>query len=122
MFRFFKTREWVVWAYGGGALIIASLWYQVQVNVKINEWFGDFYDLIGQYIGGGEDLPPAHEYWDLMWQFGWIAGVFIVVAVITDFFTSHYVFRWRKSMTDYYIAHWSSINAIEGEEGGMFAK
>ncbi len=114
MYKFFTTKSWFLWAYGGGLLIIASLWYQVQVNVKINEWFGSFYDLMGKYISGGEDLPPATEYWELMWEFGLIAGIFIVVAVVTDFFTNHYVFRWRKSMTDYYMSHWESINEVEG--------
>jgi len=26
--------------------ILSSLWVQVQIDVKINEWFGQFYDMI----------------------------------------------------------------------------
>ena len=41
MFRsFFLSREWSLWAWGGMAIIIGGTWYQVQVDVQINEWFG----------------------------------------------------------------------------------
>ena len=43
---FYKSRQWALWAYGGGALLISSLWLQVQMTVAINEWYGRFYDLL----------------------------------------------------------------------------
>ncbi|MBT5624899.1 MAG: transporter, partial [Proteobacteria bacterium] len=43
---FYKSREWALWAYGGGALLFLSLWLQVQMTVAINEWYGGFYDLL----------------------------------------------------------------------------
>jgi peptide/bleomycin uptake transporter len=30
------------------------------------------------------------------------------------FFVSHYVFRWRTAMNDYYMAHWGDLLVIEG--------
>ena len=39
------TREWAVWAWVGMAVIVGGTWYQVQLDVQINEWFGGFYDL-----------------------------------------------------------------------------
>ena len=45
MFKFFTNREWFLWAWIGGLLILLSTWYQVQLDVKINEWFGKFYDI-----------------------------------------------------------------------------
>ena len=33
-----------LWAWLGSALILSSLWIQVEIDVKINEWFGQFYD------------------------------------------------------------------------------
>ena len=30
----------------GSVLILVSTWYQVQLDVKINEWFGEFYDTL----------------------------------------------------------------------------
>ena len=46
VFRFFTTRKWALWAGLGSALILSSLWIQVEIDVKINEWFGEFYDMI----------------------------------------------------------------------------
>ena len=113
MWKYFTSKEWLVWAWGGAAVIVASLWYQVQVNVKINEWFGEFYDLIQQALSEPGSIDPS-SYWSLMAQFGWVAGIFIVVAVLTDFFTQHWVFRWRQSMNHYYVDSWDSAHGIEG--------
>jgi len=114
MYNFFKSREYFLWAWPGSILIAASLWYQVQVSVKINEWFGQFYDLIQELITGEEVTGGAEQYWSLMWEFGTIASVFIIVAVITDYFTQHYTFRWRQSMTGYYLHHWDKLSTVEG--------
>ena len=46
MFYFFTTRKWMLWSLLGGAFILFSTWYQVQLDVKINEWFGEFYDTL----------------------------------------------------------------------------
>ena len=34
---FFKSREWALWAWLGASLIIGATWYQVQLDVKIND-------------------------------------------------------------------------------------
>ena len=36
------------------------------------------------------------------------------VYVITNFFVSHYVFRWRTAMNDYYTSRWDQVRKIEG--------
>src|SRR5947209_12219473 len=33
---------------------------------------------------------------------------------MTRFFASHYIFRWRTAMNDYYMAHWPRLRTIEG--------
>ena len=43
---FYRSKNWALWAYGGGALLIASLWIQVQITVAINKWYGGFYNLL----------------------------------------------------------------------------
>jgi peptide/bleomycin uptake transporter len=43
-----------------------------------------------------------------------IATVAIVVGVLTTFFVSHYIFRWRTAMNDYYVANWPRLRTIEG--------
>ena len=32
--------------YWGTLLILIATWYQVQLDVRINEWFGEFYDAL----------------------------------------------------------------------------
>ena len=113
MWLFFRSWKWAIWAWGGAAVIVASLWYQVQVNVKINEWFGSFYDLIQQALAKPGSIE-ASSYWSLMWEFGTIAGVFIIIAVLTDYFTQHWVFRWRQCMNHFYVDSWDKIHNVEG--------
>ncbi|OSJ19724.1 hypothetical protein BST63_01425, partial [Bradyrhizobium canariense] len=38
--------------------------------------------------------------------FAGIALVAVVVGVMTRFFVSHYIFRWRTAMNDFYVANW----------------
>ncbi|WP_373054844.1 SbmA/BacA-like family transporter [Vibrio salinus] len=43
-----------------------------------------------------------------------ILMVAIIVAVCNAFFVSHFVFRWRTAMTDYYTSKWQHVRHIEG--------
>ena len=51
MFKFFTEPKWYVWAYVGSVVILTSIWVQVQIDVQINEWFGEFYDMIQKALG-----------------------------------------------------------------------
>ena len=46
MFKFFTQKQWFLWSILGSIFILISTWYQVQLDVKINEWFGEFYDTL----------------------------------------------------------------------------
>ena len=46
MFRFFYDRKWWPWSIGGTITIVLAVWYSVQLDVQINEWFGRFYDAL----------------------------------------------------------------------------
>lgn len=114
MFRsFFMTRRWILWSIPGGALILFSTWYKVELDVRINEWFGAFYNLIQKALSA-PNAVTMDEYMSQMSTFGSIAGLYVLIAVITDFFIKHYVFRWRNAMNDYYAAHWHTVRHIEG--------
>jgi SbmA/BacA-like family len=54
------------------------------------------------------------EYMELLATFGYIAGLYVTIAVFTDFFIKHYVFRWRTAMNDYYAANWHAVRGIGG--------
>lgn len=114
MFRsFFLSRRWLAWSLLGTAFILFAIWYRVQLDVKINEWFGSFYDLVQNALTkpGSTTLP---QYWQQVSTFISIAMVYVTLAVVLEFFTKHYVFRWRQAMNDYYMAHWPKLRSIEG--------
>lgn len=114
MFRsFFLSKQWAAWAWLGMALIVGATWYQVQLDVQINEWFGGFYDLIQKALGEPGSIT-IDEYYQFLLTFGQIAGIYIFVAVMLGFFTKHWVFRWRHAMNDFYMSHWHRLRHIEG--------
>ncbi|MDA7552395.1 SbmA/BacA-like family transporter, partial [Candidatus Pelagibacter sp.] len=41
-------------------------------------------------------------------------GLWIIIAIATGFFVSHWVFRWRTSMADYYHDQWNKARLTEG--------
>jgi peptide/bleomycin uptake transporter len=114
MFRsFFLSRRWMAWSVLGTALILLAVWYRVQLDVQINEWFGTFYDLVQNALSkpGSITLP---QYWQQVSTFISIAMVYVTVAVLLEFFVKHYVFRWRWAMNDYYMSNWQRLRHIEG--------
>jgi peptide/bleomycin uptake transporter len=110
---FFKSREWLLWAWLGAVVIVAGTWYQVQVDVAINEWFGTFYDIVQKALSKPNAVSEAEFYGSLL-SFFKIASIYIVVATVLSFFTKHWVFRWRTAMNDYYTRNWTKLHHIEG--------
>ena len=49
-----------------------------------------------------------------LWIFAIFAFLAIFVFVVTRFFVSHFIFRWRTAMNDYYTARWEQVRHIEG--------
>jgi peptide/bleomycin uptake transporter len=114
MFRaFFGSKRWWVWAWLGSALILMGTWYKVQLSVQINDWFGAFYDSVQKALSQPGSITEA-RYLGLLLSFFQIAGIFVLVAVLQEFFSKHFVFRWRTAMNDFYIAHWARLRQIEG--------
>ena len=111
----FAPHPWAIWSILGSALILFTSYFQVQVSVAINEWRRPFYDLIQKALTPAtKGSVSAEEFFAGILTFFGIATVFIVVAVLTRFFTSHYVFRWRTAMNEYYVANWPRLRTIEG--------
>jgi peptide/bleomycin uptake transporter len=114
MFRsFFLDQKWFAWSLAGTMVILAATWYKVQLDVQINEWFGDFYNMIQDSLAN----PGKNTFDDLLKKlitFSGIAAIYIVIAVLLGFFTKHYVFRWRTAMNEYYMQYWPQLRNIEG--------
>ncbi|SSY70373.1 putative transporter [Alysiella crassa] len=114
MFRsFFLNKKWWLWSLGGSVVILLATWYRVQLDVQINEWFGEFYDTI-QNILKKPNSMTFPEFLKILLKFAQIAGILIIVAVLLEFFGKHFVFRWRTAMTEYYQTYWHKVRHIEG--------
>jgi peptide/bleomycin uptake transporter len=54
------------------------------------------------------------EFYGYLVSFAGIAFVAVAVGVLTRFFVSHYIFRWRTAMNEHYMGHWGLLRSIEG--------
>jgi len=113
MFRFFFIRKWFVWSWLGSFIILSSLWVQVKIDVKINEWFGKFYDMIQKALAKPNAITIG-EYWESLFSFISLAALYVSVYVIISFFTAHYLFRWRAAMVEWYHSVYDKASKIEG--------
>ncbi|NEX22943.1 peptide antibiotic transporter SbmA [Thiorhodococcus mannitoliphagus] len=104
---------WRWWSILGTSLIIFSTYFSVQVSVAINEWRRPFFDAVQNALSGSSSVT-TDQLFSLLVDFAAIAFVAILVVVATSFFVSHYVFRWRTAMNDYYVARWDEVRSIEG--------
>jgi peptide/bleomycin uptake transporter len=109
----FAPHRWAWWSISGSALILFGTYFQVQVSVAINSWYGPFYDMVQAALSKSRPVT-VEELYSGIWTFASIALVAVVVGVLTRFFISHYIFRWRTAMNDFYIANWSRLRTIEG--------
>ena len=109
---FLSDNKWQKWSSWGSAFILFNIWFGVQVSVAINAWYGPFWDMIQKMLsdGGGN----INDLYNGTLTFLYIAMVAVTFAVINAFFTSHYVFRWRTAMNEYYTANWDRLRHVEG--------
>lgn len=114
MFKsFFLSRRWWAWSIAGTVLILLATWYRVELDVQINDWFGSFYDLIQKSLGQPGSIT-AGQFWGQLSTFTRIAMIYVTTAVLVDFFSKHYIFRWRQAMNEHYMAVWQRLRHIEG--------
>ena len=116
-FFWFKVspHKWQYWSILGSGFIMFSTYFSVQVSVAINNWRRPFYDMIQTALTPESDITVSEgDLYSLILVFLKIAFLAVIVAVITRFFVSHYVFRWRTAMNDYYTSHWKKLRKVEG--------
>jgi peptide/bleomycin uptake transporter len=113
MFKFFTDKKWFLWAWIGSFIILSSLWVQVEIDVKINEWFGVFYDMIQKALAE-PNAVTIEEYFASLFSFITLAGMYIAVYVAISFFTAHFLFRWRTAMVEWYHSVYDKARKIEG--------
>ena len=105
---FFLSKEWLVWAWGGAFIVLLSISMQVYITIKLNSWYGDFYDVL-------QKANNIDAFWQSLIDFSYLAIPYIFIAMFSLFFTQHYAFRWRQAISYYYFPYWSqSSKKIEG--------
>jgi peptide/bleomycin uptake transporter len=110
---FTDNRRWYWWSVVGSVTIIEFVYFNVQINAWLNDWYGSFYNLIQQAISE----PNSVSWESYLGQIFTVAVVLIpaiTAQVLNLFFNAHYVFRWRRAMNFYYMANWQRVRHIEG--------
>lgn len=108
-----KDHPWKWWSIWGSLLIIAVTYFGVQVTVVINNFRRPFGDLLQNALSQKPGIT-VWDFYNLQIIFAKIAFLSMGVSILTDFFTSHYIFRWRTAMNDFYMANWEKLRHIEG--------
>ncbi len=110
--KFKSDNPWQKWSVWGSAFILFNIWFGVQVSVVINAWYNPFYDLIQKMLGSGGG--NVNLLYSETLTFLYIAMVYVTFAVFNLFFVSHYIFRWRTAMNNFYAENWKKLRHIEG--------
>jgi len=110
---FSRNHRWQLWSIWGSSLIIFTTYFSVQVSVAINNWRRPFGDTLQNALQGDKGIT-AWDFYSLMLSFAEIVSLSVTLYIVTRFFVSHYVFRWRTAMNDYYVSKWGNVRHIEG--------
>jgi peptide/bleomycin uptake transporter len=109
----YSPHRWQNWSVLGSALIIFTTYFSVQVSVAMNAWYGPYYDLVQQALAKTAPVTAEQLYMGLVGVSG-ILFFAITIGVLNLFFVSHYIFRWRTAMNEFYMANWDRLRHIEG--------
>jgi ABC-type long-chain fatty acid transport system, fused permease and ATPase components len=109
----YSPHKWQYWSVLGSIFILFTTYFGVQVSVAINNWRRPFFDQFQEALTGSGKVTSADLY-GLVIIFAEIAFVSMAIFVVTRFFVSHYIFRWRWAMNDFYMARWPRVRHIEG--------
>jgi peptide/bleomycin uptake transporter len=107
------ARRWYWWSVVGSVTILEVVYFNVQVSAWLNDWFGTFYNLIQEALTNPNTVT-LDEFMREMVTVAYVLIPNITVLVLNAFFIAHYLFRWRRAMTFYYMSHWNLLRDIEG--------
>jgi ABC-type long-chain fatty acid transport system, fused permease and ATPase components len=110
---FYRRNEWYWWSVVGSAALFLAVYSQVQLSAFINDWQGNFFNVLQQALSQPGSVAPE-TYWPYVVTMMSVLLPNIIFLVFFAFFNSHYVFRWRKAMTSYYMQYWDKVRGVEG--------
>jgi peptide/bleomycin uptake transporter len=111
--RWYSPHPWQNWSILVTAVILFMIYFNVQVSVAVNNWYGPFFDYVQGLMSGTGESTNA-EFYAGAASFAWLALVGMNVSVVNAFIVSHWIFRWRTAMNDYFMAYWPRLRHIEG--------
>ena len=110
---FYKRNQWYWWSVVGSSVLFLATYSQVQLSAFVNDWQGNFFNVLQRALNEPGAVSPE-EYWPYVVTMMAVLLPNIIFLVILAFFNSHYVFRWRKAMTSYYMEYWPRLRETEG--------
>jgi len=110
---FYKRTKWFWWSVVGSVTILEIIYFNVQIGAWLNDWYGGFYNTIQQALTEPNSVEPK-DFYGPIWTVAYVLIPNITILVLNAFFTSHYLFRWRRAMSGYYLAHWPVMRKVEG--------
>lgn len=108
-----NNRRWYWWSVVGSVTIIEVVFFDVQIGAWMNAWYGEFFNMIQGALTEPGSITLDQIYGEL-WTVLYVLLPRIAVLVLNAFFIAHYLFRWRRAMTFFYMSHWPKLRGVEG--------
>ena len=108
-----SNRRWLNWSTIGSVTILEIVYFNVQIVAWLNDWYGQFFDLIQEALAAPNSVS-IDQFIGFIWTVVVVLVVNITMQVINVFIASHYLFRWRRAMSFFYLANWKSVRHVEG--------
>ncbi|WP_297112458.1 peptide antibiotic transporter SbmA [uncultured Devosia sp.] len=108
-----NNRRWYWWSVVGSVTIVEVVFFDVQIGAWMNSWYGEFYNMLQGALSNPGSVPLEQIYGELSTVL-YVLVPRIAVLVLNAFFIAHYLFRWRRAMTFFYMSHWPKLRGVEG--------
>ncbi|WP_240229605.1 peptide antibiotic transporter SbmA [Devosia lacusdianchii] len=110
---FYRRHYWYWWSVVGTVTILEVTYFTVQFDAWTNGWNGTFFNLL-QQASSNPGTVTFEQIAEQTYIYAGVMAPYIILLVLLTFGTSHYVFRWRRAMTFYYMSQWERLRHIEG--------
>ncbi|AON57177.1 ABC transporter ATP-binding protein/permease [Herbaspirillum seropedicae] len=108
-----SEEKWKAWALL--LSIIALNLGMVYINVRLNSWNRDMYDVL--------QSRDYAQFKALLWQFSWLAFIFVAIAIYSVYLKQALQIRWRYWMSQRYLDRWLAHRAYyrieQGQQGRL---
>lgn len=108
-----SEEKWKAWALL--LSIIALNLGMVYINVRLNSWNRDMYDVL--------QSRDYAQFKALLWQFSWLAFIFVAIAIYSVYLKQALQIRWRYWMSQRYLGRWLAHRAYyrieQGQQGRL---